>query len=56
LNLIRVMPAKGLDASFAQLHAESPFAFQLQEILVMDNITNSTPRVTTRPLPASGKV
>jgi phosphomethylpyrimidine synthase len=54
LNLIRVMPAKGQDISFAR-HSGSPFVAQPQEIPIMDNII-STPKVTTGPLPASQKV
>jgi phosphomethylpyrimidine synthase len=55
LNLIRVMPAKGLDASFAQ-HYRVSVSYLPREILVMDNIITPTPKVTTGPLPASGKV
>src|SRR6266508_1734153 len=50
------MPAKGLD--MPPLHDTNRISVSHlpREILVMDNIINPTPKVTTGPLPASGKI
>ena len=49
------MPAKGQDASFARQHRVSVRLLP-REILVMDTIISTLPKVTTGPLPASQKI